>query len=80
MSKIKTKDLADKIDSLYDFDLDLAVFILKNIADERNPLEFRMRHAMDLMPYLYAKKKDISVDARVGGDLTIRWMTEKDQK
>lgn len=80
MAKIKTRDLADKIDSMDDFELDLAVFVLQNIADERAPMESRMRYAMELMPYLYAKKKDIVVDGNIGGDLTIRWMAEKDAK
>lgn len=73
MTKKRTRDLVEKIEEL-DIDFDPGVFLLQNVMDERVPLNVRMDYARDLLPYYYAKKKDVQVDANHSGDLKISWV------
>lgn len=78
MTKKRTRDLAEAIDAM-DFPFDPAMYILTYIADERVPIEHRLRYSAELIPYLYAKKKDVTVEGAMQGNLTISWMNSVPQ-
>lgn len=63
-------------------DFDPAIFILENIADTRLDLNVRMKYAIDMIPYFYAKKKDVSIDSStsINGSVSFRWMSAVEEK
>ena len=73
MTSKRTRDLAEALENS-NIGFDPAMYILTHIANEDVPEEMRMKYSMDLMPYLYAKKKDVTVEGAMQGNLTISWM------
>ena len=73
MTKKITRDLAERLGDI-GFTFDPALFVLENIANENLDLSDRLSYCVQMTPYLYAKKKDITVEGAVQGNLTISWL------
>jgi hypothetical protein len=73
MARKSTRDLAEMMEQS-NIGFDPAMYILTHIANEDVPEDMRMKYSMELMPYLYAKKKDVTVEGAMQGNLTISWL------